>query len=508
MHLDQYALYLRKSRKDADAEKQGEEETLKRHETILLDLAKRQGLNIGEIYREVVSGDSIDARPEMQRLLTDVHNHRWRGVLVVELERLARGDTKDQGVVAEAFKYSETLIVTPTKTYDPNNEFDEEYFEFGLFMSRREYKTIKRRLQAGVKLSVLEGNYLSPVAPYGYDIVDRGRRDRTLTPNEHAKTVQMMFDWYTREKISFCEIAQRLTDMHISSPSGLNYWTPFSVTKIIKNDIYHGMVRHGLYKQTKEYDQDTKQIKTVQRLASPDEITTAKGKHPPLVDDATWEAAVARHSRNTRIRKGSQLSNPLAGLMRCSQCGTVIQYKETIRPTKQYYWFRHRPDTTQRCNCQSADYQEVMDAVARSLQNFINDFTTQLKNADGEAVKQHAAMLDEMEKNLSAMQARRKDLFEYFEKKIYTEEEFLERKGELNTQIETLSARIAETRATQPAEIDYREKIVKFSAALDALRDPDATPKKINDLLKEIVSKISYSRPDRTQPFVLDITLV
>ena len=187
----------------------------------------------------------------------------------------------------------------------------------------------------------------------------------------------------------------------------------------------------------------------------------------------------------------AQLSNPLAGLMRCSQCGTVIQYKETIRPTKQYYWFRHRPDTTQRCNCQSADYQEVMDAVARSLQNFINDFTTQLKNADGEAVKQHAAMLDEMEKNLSAMQARRKDLFEYFEKKIYTEEEFLERKGELNTQIETLSARIAETRATQPAEIDYREKIVKFSAALDALRDPDATPKKINDLLKEIVSKIS-----------------
>ena len=41
------------------------------------------------------------------------------------------GNTRDQGIVAEAFKYSDTKIITPSKTYDPNNEFDEEYFEFG-----------------------------------------------------------------------------------------------------------------------------------------------------------------------------------------------------------------------------------------------------------------------------------------------------------------------------------------------------------------------------------------
>ena len=66
-----------------------------------------------------------------------------------DLEAEARGDSIDQGVVARAFKYSETLIITPFKTFDPNNEYDEEYFEFGLFMSRREYKTIRRRLNAG-----------------------------------------------------------------------------------------------------------------------------------------------------------------------------------------------------------------------------------------------------------------------------------------------------------------------------------------------------------------------
>ena len=156
-----YAMYLRKSRKDAARE--SVEETLARHEQRLLQLAQQQGLVIGTVYREVVSGDSIAARPEMQRLLQAVQRGQYQGVLVVELERLARGDTKDQGVVAEAFQCSGTRIVTPAKTYDPDNEFDEEYFEFGLFMSRREYKTIKRRMQAGVRQSVGAGIICRPV---------------------------------------------------------------------------------------------------------------------------------------------------------------------------------------------------------------------------------------------------------------------------------------------------------------------------------------------------------
>ncbi|MBQ7411258.1 MAG: hypothetical protein IJW20_07755 [Clostridia bacterium] len=41
-------------------------------------------------------GDSIAARPVMQELLQDVDSGLWTGVLVVEVERLARGNTLDQ----------------------------------------------------------------------------------------------------------------------------------------------------------------------------------------------------------------------------------------------------------------------------------------------------------------------------------------------------------------------------------------------------------------------------
>lgn len=165
-NMDMYAIYLRKSRKDEEAEQRGEGETLARHEKMLLKLAKDMNLSIGKIYREIVSGDSIVERPVVQQLLQDVETGIWSGVLVVEVERLARGNTLDQGLVTNAFTYSNTKIITPNKTYNPQNEFDEEYFEFGLFMSRREYKTIKRRLHNGILASVNEGKFVAGTPPY------------------------------------------------------------------------------------------------------------------------------------------------------------------------------------------------------------------------------------------------------------------------------------------------------------------------------------------------------
>ena len=72
-----YCIYLRKSRKDAEAEARGEGETLARHEAILLEMAEKQNLNIVKIYKEIVSGESISARPQMQSLLTDITNNKY-----------------------------------------------------------------------------------------------------------------------------------------------------------------------------------------------------------------------------------------------------------------------------------------------------------------------------------------------------------------------------------------------------------------------------------------------
>ena len=101
-----YAVYLRKSRADLDAEAMGQGETLARHRAALQEYADKNGLSIGGIYEEIVSGDSIEARPEMLRLLSDVEKGRWAGVLCMDIDRLARGDSADQARISRTFRIS------------------------------------------------------------------------------------------------------------------------------------------------------------------------------------------------------------------------------------------------------------------------------------------------------------------------------------------------------------------------------------------------------------------
>ena len=87
--MAQYLIYLRKSRQDRELElATGNQDTLQRHRTKLLSIAKEQKLHIAEILEEIVSGDTIAARPAMQRLLSLVETGKYAGVLCMEVARL------------------------------------------------------------------------------------------------------------------------------------------------------------------------------------------------------------------------------------------------------------------------------------------------------------------------------------------------------------------------------------------------------------------------------------
>ena len=142
--LESLIIYLRKSRKDMDYFKDEPiEKTLQRHEKELQDfIINIFGKPIPEhnIYREVASGDTIDDRPVMQEVLSIIEEDNIKGVVCIEIERLARGNTVDQGVIAQTFQYTDTKIITPIKIYNLDNEDDLSYFEDGLYQARKYLK--------------------------------------------------------------------------------------------------------------------------------------------------------------------------------------------------------------------------------------------------------------------------------------------------------------------------------------------------------------------------------
>ena len=91
LEYERWIIYLRKSRQDDPT--QTVEEVLAKHEAMLQEHSEREfGGRIPEenIYREVVSGESIDDRVEIKKVLSRIEDPDIKGVLVVEPSRLSR----------------------------------------------------------------------------------------------------------------------------------------------------------------------------------------------------------------------------------------------------------------------------------------------------------------------------------------------------------------------------------------------------------------------------------
>lgn len=502
-----YCLYLRKSRADMEAEAHGEGETLARHEKLLLELAKKRNYNVTQIYREVVSGETIAARPVMQHLLQEVEQGLWDGVIVVEVERLARGDTIDQGIMAQAFKYSNTLIITPLKVYDPNNEFDEEYFEFGLFMSRREYKTINRRLQRGRVASSKEGKYAASRSPYGYERV-RIQNDKgwTLKPVEdEADIVRLIFKLYadgqeladgSYRSVGCRVIGNILDQMGVSPPSSASYWTEASIRHILRNPVYIGKVRWNTKKRKKRVKDGNVSYERV--TPPPEEQVFVDGLHPPIIDEDTFYKVqdVLKSHSTTSTHRHAELQNPFAGLLRCGKCGRVLT-RRNVRGSISYLC------PNKLCDCVMSRADIIEERILQALHQWLDSYRLEW---DEDAPSEYDIKIDikrrEISKSkkeietLSKQLARTHDLLE---QGVYDVDMFLSRSRSINDRMEAandniteLSRTLAEDEERAASRISIIPKVEHLLSVYDEL--PDAQSK--NDLLKEIVERIEYTKDE------------
>lgn len=497
LQRDMYAMYLRKSRADIELEAISKEETLARHKDMLYTLAERHNILPSQIvvYHEIVSGESLDDRPEALRLLQDVHARKYKGVLVVEVERLARGNTKDQGEVAEAFQFSDTLIITPAKVYDPNNEFDQEYFEFGLFMSRREYKTLRRRMETGKLQSVQEGNYLPPTPPFGFDVVRKSKKDRYLVEKpEESKYVKMVFDWYTEDRKPTSWIAKQLTLMGVKTKRNGREWSRSTIKDMLFNVHYIGKVSWGDQQTVKEKDPVTGKVK--KKVKKTGAIQIYEGKHKGFISAEQFYKVREIYGSNAPAKVNTELVNPLAGILVCAHCGRAMSYQPY--PDNRGRRFQHKRGV-HACKVKSLKTEVVIDALLVALKQYIEDFEVKIAsgNTNTEADRQQA-MIDSMQAELAKQESMKRRLFDSWEADdgTYTREEFLERKQMYNATIDRLKAEIEAKKKDAPAPIDYAEKITNLHAIIDCINDPDMDAKEKNDFLKHFIEKIEYDSID------------
>lgn len=472
-----YAMYLRKSRADMEAESRGEGETLAKHEKALTELAKRQSLAVVKQYREIVSGENIAARPQMQALLADVNDGKYDGVLVMEIERLARGDTIDQGVVAQAFKASGTKIITPIKTYDPNNEFDEEYFEFSLFMSRREYKTIRRRMNAGRIAAIKDGNYIAPIPPFGYKKIHPEPKVYTLEIiSEQAEIVKMIYDMRLKGSGPRA-IAEELNRIG-AAPVKSRYWERVSVKKILENPVYAGKI-HWYSKR--------------------DGDIVCGGKHEAIIPEETFDRVqeLIKNKTIAHVKSDETLKNHYHGMLYCKNCGHQMIRRYIKASGKSHILCRYRA-------CRGKVVGSTMNSVDEAVLNAMKIKLAKIKKAqyDNESdgnVNIRQIVHDRrsiIEAELTRIKGQQSKIYDFFEQGIYSADVFLERSAEISEKIKRGEAQLREISENKTASsISDKELMFRIEKVIHDFSEANTNEK--NKMLRSVIRRIEYSKTKR-----------
>lgn len=486
--------YLRKSRTDDPM--LTVEEVLSKHEQMLDDWVRQRfpgspGIPEENCYREVVSGETIESRPKVQELLRQIESPKYKAILIVEPQRLSRGDLEDIGRLVKLLRYSNTIVITLQYSYDLRDERDRDMFERELKRGNEFLEYQKRIMGNGRLLSVQNGNFIGQKPPYGYRkaVVKEGKRKcHTLEPDpERAPIVKMVFEMYAAGT-SASQIARTLRNMGVATADG-GKWVTSSVKQMLTNDHYIGMVHW-------------EKRKTVKVVESGDVIATRPrnhdylsypGKHPAIIEKELWDSVQAIKGKIPPVKEKAKYANPFAGLLFC-QCGARMSRRQYMSNGVERCSPRLLCENQTECGTASCTVAEFTEAVIEAMEKVIVDFDLKLENAPDENAALQEQVIAKLERRLAELERLELAQWEKYTLEAMPKHVFDQLNQKVTQEKESVQRDLKSARETVPQKINYAQKRETFVTAVNSLKDPDVSIREKNLLLKQCIDKIVYAR--------------
>lgn len=501
---DEIVIYLRKSR--ADDPLLTVEEVLSKHEQMLDEWVARSLPDIGRIpehnrFREVVSGETIENRPRVQALLRLIESPDYKAVLIVEPQRLSRGDMEDMGRLVKLLRYSNTIVITLQYTYDLRDERDRELFERELKRGSEFLDYQKRIMHNGRTLSASNGNFIGSVPPYGYDKVevkDGKQTYYTLSPNEdEAPVVRMVYE-LAAQGHGYTYISDRLYEMGIKPPNRSNgrdvkskLWSRATLHNMLTNEHYIGLVRWQRRKTVKTVEEG----EIIARRPIAEKYMLSPGKHPAIIEKDLWDAVQSRMGSFPKVRKNSKPINPFAGILVCGTCGLTMKlHTGKLANGSTRNAPRLQCTESKLCETASCSLYELAEEVRRVLKETLEDINLRIESGEDSSVELHRQALARLERRMTELEALElsqwdkytqegmpKPIFDALNKKVLDEKE-------------EVREAIRKAKESIPEPVDLETKASTLHRVVDMLGDPNAPVRELNLLLKECIEQIRYWR--------------
>lgn len=428
----------------------------------------------------------------MKQLLIDVDDNRYDGVLVMDIDRLGRGEHSDWAEICKAFLYTGTYVITPQKIYDLSQEQDEMLFDFQAIFAKMEYKIIKKRMRQGKVAGAKKGMWTNGRPPYPY-VYNRETKQVEVDADKQ-KIYRMIIDKYLLGQSSQ-EIAIWLNRKNIAPPySGKRNkygWSNNTVSRLVTSEIHLGYTIYG----------KTRNHRGTAQLVDKEDWIKVKGEHEPLKTEEEHEQILARIAQNTIMPRKSRVGMlPLSGLLYCSKCGRRMQFKRQETKTGAY-WIAlcvyTYPDGTK---CDQVG-RKLDDAFYKALYQKItkiDEQTMELVEENNEEYREIEALLTVKQKELVQTEKAIEKILDLYEEGIITKQRFSDRmnghekaKNELETEIER--CKLALTSQVNMVTVEtIQKRIDEFKALWLGATDPSEQ----NRAYRLLIDRIAYNRED------------
>lgn len=442
---------------------------------LIREHAKREGYIVPDEYvyqDDGISGKKAEKRPAFRMMIamSKEADCPFSVIFVWKFSRFARN--QEESIVYKNLLAKNGISVRSiSEPYSdsPFNSLIERIIEW---MDEYYLINLAGEVKRGMTEKASRGEPMS-VAPFGYEL-----RDKEFIKSENAWIIEDVFHrWCSGEGLT--SIARSLNERGIRTTRGNrinNRWVEYVLT----NPVYIGKIR---------WCTDGRASSSHYKNVDPEKIIISDGKHKPIIDMETWDAAQLRLQEQkrrygNRQREESKHQWMLRGLCRCSTCGSTLVYVNT------------KPNPTMQCHKYSKGQCKTSHALT-------------LRTADRLVIEGLENAVHTLSFQIVPKETKKKPDRPDYAKLIKSEESRFQRANEaylagvydLNS-LASVKKDVEENISRLRTEMELVEELPVFDAnayaekvsdVLDILRS-DASPESKNIALRTIIDKIVYDK--------------
>lgn len=358
----------------------------------------------GEYFDDDFTGITFD-RPQFQTMINEVAKGNIDCIIVKDFSRFGRDYNRITQYLEKDFekRKQEIRFVAYSDHYDSLVDRPDIGVRILLFLNEEYSRSQSHKVTTGLESKMRSGKFIGAFAPYGYK-KDPNDKNHLIVDDEVSCFVKKIFWMNFKEGIGVTEIARRLNEQGIDSPSvykkkkgskfkcgskisTTNYWTPDTVNCILQDEKYTGMmVQHKV--RTKNFKEK------VMEVVSKEEWIKVPDTHEAIISKEIFDEVQLLHKNVPKNKTRCNGDNIYAGILKCGDCGYALiknteKYNDSIYCS--HFCRTHKRDVS-RCYANRI-YDNVLNKIIVSDFNQIiktvKNFERLVKNCQNEDAKEN-----------------------------------------------------------------------------------------------------------------------